>query len=46
MVYTFYELIHFRVKSLNIKYDRELFTLKDGGELPIDWYDGLPKDED
>ncbi len=42
VLYTFYELIHFRFKKLNIEYDREVFTLSDGGELAIEWYNGLP----
>ena len=31
---------------MKIKYDRELFTLKDGGTLALDWYKGVPKPND
>ncbi len=48
IIYTLIGMIETRVDYLSIKYDRELFTLKDGGTLAIDWYDGIPTlgDED
>ena len=48
IIYTLIGMIETRVDYLSIKYDRELFTLKDGGTLAIDWYDGSPTpgDED
>lgn len=41
-VYLFYNWAHQNLKLLHFKYDRELFKLKDGGHLAIDWYDGKP----
>ena len=42
IIYSFYDKAHTSFKSLEIKYDRELFKLKDGGTLALDWYNGVP----
>jgi hypothetical protein len=31
LIYTFYENAHSKFKTLIVNYDREIFTLKDGG---------------
>ena len=43
IIYTFYSGAHERFKQLQIKYSRELFILKDGGTLAIDWDGGIPE---
>ena len=32
--------------ALCIKYDREIFTLEDGGTLALEWFDGVPDAND
>ena len=34
---------YFQEKYLAINYEREVFTLKDGGQLAIEWFEGKPQ---
>ena len=41
-----YEAWFKTIERNQIRYDREIFTLKDGGQQAIDWYQGLPRADD
>ena len=46
MVYSFYNMAHCNLTILRSNYERELFTLSDGGILAMEWNLGAPKPDD
>lgn len=42
ILYGFYKTFHDKLPMLKIKYDREVLVLKDGAEVAIEWYNGIP----
>jgi hypothetical protein len=40
IIYAFSELYEKHMPGCDIKYDTEIFTLKDGGKVALEWYQG------